>query len=308
MNERQIARDISYASAVGSRGARALVRVMENATGRLKLIRKAKGYSEEVAQGRDFWEVITDRYGLSLVVTGGSIENIPVDGPLVVVANHPYGILDGLMMGRILSERRGGDFKVLAHRIFRKSADLEKVILPISFDDTKDAAMLNVETRAEALRYLSAGGAIGIFPGGTVSTAANRFDPPMDPGWRTFTSKMVSKSNATVVPIFFEGANSRLFQLASRLHSTLRMGMLIREFRARVGTPVRVVIGAPIPVADLARFKSDPKALMEFLRKSTYELSPVPVPADRLGYEFEDKYKTKKKKKGEGKADGSRGI
>jgi putative hemolysin len=304
MRERQVARDISYASGAATRSGRAVIRVLENATGRLKLIRKAKGYDSEVASGKDFWKVICERYGLTLDVVGGSLENIPTEGPLVLVSNHPYGILDGLMMGRILSERRGGDFKVLAHRIFRKSPDLERVILPISFDETKEAALLNVETRAEALRYLGEGGAIGVFPGGTVSTAARPFDPPMDPSWRTFTAKMVSRSGATVVPVFFEGHNSRLFQLASHIHSTLRLGMLIREFKTRVGTRVRVVIGQPIPLADLAHHKSEPKAMMDFLRKATYELSPQPIEASRLGHEFEAKHRTKSG----GNTDGSRDI
>jgi len=167
------------------------------------------------------------------------------------------------------------------------------VILPISFDDTKEAAKLNLATRKESLRYLSDGGAIGIFPGGTVSTSARPFSQPLDPQWRNFTAKMIAKSDAVVIPVFFEGANSRLFQLASHLHTTLRMGMLIREFRARVGSDVRVVIGEPIPAEDLAAHKTDPKSCMDFLRKATYELSPEPLTSVDFGHEFEAKYKRK---------------
>ena len=292
-SNRQIARDISYASSAKGRSGRAMIRVLENATGRLRLISKAKGYDLDVAAGQDFWQVISERYGLELQVNGGTLESIPTSGPLIVVSNHPYGILDGLMMGRILSERRNGDFRVLAHRIFRRAADLERVILPISFDDTKEAAKLNLETRAEAVRYLQAGGAIGIFPGGTVSTSATPFSQPMDPSWRTFTAKMIAKSDATVVPIFFEGRNSRLFQLASHIHSTLRTGMFIREFKTKINKPVRVVIGKPIPADQLAPFKKDPKGCMDFLRKATYELSPSPVDTSHLGHEFEAKYKVR---------------
>lgn len=293
MTNREVARDISYASAAKGRGGRAMIRVLENATGRLKLIRRARGYDVDVAQGQDFWEVISARYGLNLDVVAGSLDSIPRVGPVIVVSNHPYGILDGLMMGRILSQRRAGDFRVLAHRIFRRSPDLERVILPISFDETKEAAKLNLETRTEAVRYLNAGGAIGIFPGGTVSTAATPFSQPMDPGWRTFTAKMIAKSDAVVVPVFFDGANSRLFQIASHLHSTLRTGMFIREFKTRMNKPVRVVIGDPIPPAVLSAFKKDPKGCMDFLRKATYDLSPSPVDSSHLGHEFEDKYKVR---------------
>lgn len=293
MRKSEVARDLSYASSAETKGGRALIRVMENATGRLRLIRKARGYDAEVAQGADFWRVIADRYKLELEVIGGSLSNIPKNGPLIVVANHPYGILDGLMMGRILSEKRGGEFKILANSVFRKSPDLHKVILPISFDETKEAAKQNIATRTAALDYLNQGGAMGVFPGGTVSTSARPFSKPLDPQWRNFTAKMVAKSDAQVVPIFFEGANSRVFQLASHLHTTLRMGMLIREFRARVGTKVRVVIGAPIPAQDLAALRHDPKTCMDFLRKATYDLSPKPMPSDGFGREFEARYKRK---------------
>ena len=113
----------------------------------------------------------------------------------------------------------------------------------------------------------------------------------MDPGWRSFTARMIAKSNATVVPVFFDGHTSRMFQVASHLHVTLRMGLLIREFRERVDTPVRIAVGKPIDRDVLAPFASDSKAMMDFLRKSTYELAPGPKSYD-LGYEFEDKHRS----------------
>jgi hypothetical protein len=104
--ERHFARDISYAHVAQSRGGRAVIRALENATGRLNLIRRAVGYQYEVSEGTDFWQVMVDWYGLSLDITGGSLETLPPSGLLVVVSNHPYGILDNLMMGRILSTAR----------------------------------------------------------------------------------------------------------------------------------------------------------------------------------------------------------
>lgn len=284
------ARDISYASSARSRPARAVIRVLENATGRLSLIRRAAGYEAEVAKGRSFWKVIPDRYGLSLEVTAGSIANIPANGPLVLIANHPYGILDGLMMGHLLDAVRG-EFRILANSVFLRAQDLTRVVLPISFDETKEAVRQNLATRATALQYLSDGGAIGVFPGGTVSTAARPFSAPMDPGWRNFTAKMIAKSGATVVPVFFHGHNSRLFQIASHLHYSLRLGLLIKEFHARTDNAVRVTIGTPIAATQLAPLKSDPTAMMDFLRRATYALSPNPSPSYDLGYEFEAKYK-----------------
>jgi putative hemolysin len=287
----QVAREISYSYSAQTRGGRAVIRVLENATGRLRLIRRAEGYEVEVANGRDFWQVMVERYGLALEVVGGSLESIPRTGPLVFVANHPYGILDGLMMGHILSHVRGGNFRILAHRIFRKARELEKVILPVSFDGTREALAQNIETRKVALDYLTSGGAIGIFPGGTVSTAQKPFGAALDPTWRSFTARMIAKSQATVVPIYFEGANSRLFQIASHLHSTLRMALLIKEFRSRVDEPVRVVIGKPIPQEALDARRGDTKAMMDFLRKETYALSPKPLKSLDYGFEFEERYK-----------------
>ncbi|MEM6729664.1 MAG: lysophospholipid acyltransferase family protein [Pseudomonadota bacterium] len=288
--QRHVARDISYAHSAETKGGRALIRAMENATGRLGLIRRAKGYEAEVASGRDFWDVMVSRYGLSLDVVGGSLSSIPTEGPLVLIANHPYGILDGLILGHILSSIRG-DFRILANQVFRKAEDLNRVILPISFDDTKEARSINLETRKNALAFLEAGGAIGIFPGGTVSTAVKPFGRPMDPSWRSFTAKMVARSGAHVVPIFFDGQNSRLFQVASHLHFTLRMALLIKEFKARVDEPVRLVVGEPLPRSEIEARAKDPKALMHYLREATYALSPHPFAREEHGFELEERYR-----------------
>lgn len=290
MKDNRVTREISYSYSARSRSGRAVIRAIENTTGRLGLIRRADGYQIEVARGRSFWEVIADRYGLTLEVVGGSLQHIPANGPLVMIANHPYGILDGLMMGLLLDRVRG-DFRILAHNVFRRARELDSVILPISFDETKEAVKLNLETRATALTYLAEGGAVGVFPGGTVSTAARPFGPPMDPGWRNFTAKMIARSSATVVPVFFEGHNSRLFQVVSHLHPTLRVALLIKEFRRRIGGPVRIVVGEPIASTRLEPLKADPRKMMDFLRRSTYELSPTPVKSFDYGYEFEEKYK-----------------
>ncbi len=292
MQHSDVTQDISYATSARTAPGRALIRALENATGRRKLIARAQGYEAEVAKGRSFWQVIPERYGLSLDITAGSLANIPTNGPLVLIANHPYGILDGLMMGHLLDAMRG-DFRILANSVFRRAPDLNRVLLPISFDETKAAVKLNLETRSTALTYLAQGGAIGVFPGGTVSTSAKPFSKPMDPSWRNFTAKMIAKSGATVVPIYFEGHNSRLFQLASRIHSNLRLALLLSEFKSRMDEPVRVVIGTPIPASTLDALKSDPTAMMETLRRATYALSPTTLPSYDLGYEFEAKYKTR---------------
>ncbi|MGB7317373.1 MAG: lysophospholipid acyltransferase family protein [Planktotalea sp.] len=294
MNQ-HVAREISYAHSARTRAGRVVIRTMENTTGRIGLIRRARGYEQDVANGRDFWEVMAERYGLSLDVMSGELSNIPKSGPLILIANHPYGILDGLMMGLILSRTRG-DFRIMANNVFQKAEVLNRIILPVSFDETKEAMRLNLETRKTALEYLGQGGAMGIFPGGTVSTATRPLGMPLDPGWRAFTARMVAKSGATVVPVFFDGHTSRLFQIASHLHSTLRLGLLIKEFKKRVDEPVRVAIGKPIDPREIEARSKDAPAMMDFLRQSTYELSPKPLDAACYGHEFD------KKRKAQGRA------
>ena len=162
IQERQIAREISYAFSPQTRGGRALIKLMENATGRVKLMRRARGYEKDISQGQSFWNVMVQRYGLSLDVINGFLDSIPRNGPLILVANHPYGILDGLMMGHILSLVRG-DFRILANQVFNNAEELSRIVLPISFNETKDAVKLNLATRKNALEYLANDGAIGIF-------------------------------------------------------------------------------------------------------------------------------------------------
>lgn len=268
-------REISYSFAASTRAGRALIRSIENITGRPRLLRMAMGYEREVEAGRDFWEVMRERYGIGIEATG--LANIPREGPLVVVANHPYGILDGLALGNILSAARGGEFRIVAHVVFRRASDLSRIVLPIDFGATKEAQRTNIETRRAALDYLGQGGAIGIFPGGTVSTAATPFSRPLDPHWKTFTAKMIGKSDAAVVPVYFEGQNSRLFQIASHLNPTLRVALLINEFGTRIGAPLRVHVGQPLPAAEIAARRGDAQALMAYLRRETYALDPSPV-------------------------------
>lgn len=285
ISDARAARDISYAFSARSRAGRAVIRSIENLTGRPRLIRMALGYAEEVERGRDFWEVMAERYRLGFTLSDADLARIPREGPVVVVANHPFGIADGLAMGRILSMARG-DFRIMAHKVFHKARDLERVILPIDFGETREAQEENLRTRRDSLAYLAQGGCIGIFPGGTVSTSLRPFGRAMDPAWRTFTAKMIQRSRAQVVPMFFDGQNSRLFQLVSHLNQTLRVALLINEFDREVGRQLRVTIGDPLPQADIDRFRGDAKGLMDHLRLSTYRLSREPIADLGYGYDF----------------------
>ena len=286
------ASDISYASCARTTSGRVLIKILENITGRRNLLNKAQGYERELSDGHNFWSIMFQRFGLSLEILNGALNAIPDKGPLVFIANHPFGILDGLILGYIMSKSRK-DFKILAHKVFDKSEELNGVILPISFDANKEAYKNNIKTRNTAFNFLNSGGAIGIFPGGTVSTASAPFGVPMDPCWRSFTAKMIIKSQARVIPIFFEGYNSRTFQLASHFNFNLRMGLLIREFKSKVGKPVKICIGKPVSDFEIKARSGNARILMDFLREETYKLSQTPLKSLDYGFEFDDRYKLK---------------
>ncbi len=278
-------REISYAVTAKSRKGRVLIRSIENTTGRLRLIHRARGYDKDINENNTFWDVVARRYGLSLEVVSGSLSNIPAEGPVVVISNHPYGILDGLMMGKILSTARS-DFRIMAHKVFSKADEISDSILPISFDGTREAMAMNLKTRKDALTYINSGGAVGIFPGGSVSSPQRMFSRPMDPEWGTFSAKMISRSQATVVPVFFEGFNSRRFHVAGRMSRTLRTALLVNEFKRRINKPVKIAVGEPLNREVFAPYAKDPRGLMDFLRDVTYELSAKPINTDEYGRDF----------------------
>ncbi|MGG7567557.1 lysophospholipid acyltransferase family protein [Rhodovulum sp. DZ06] len=282
-----VAREITYETGVQTRAGRLMVRGFETLSGRRRLVDLAAGYEDEVAAGADFWEVIARRYGIGLNLPGQGLANIPAQGGALVVANHPFGILDGLMLGRILSAARPDGFRIVANQVFNKAEEVARVVLPISFDGDKAARGINVATRRAALDHLAAGGIVGIFPGGTVSTARRPFGPALDPPWKTFTARLAAKSGVPVIPVYFDGANSRRFQVASHLHYTLRLALLIHEFRTRVGREVTAVIGAPIPPETIAAKARDGAALMDFLRAQTYALSPRPLKDMGYGFDYD---------------------
>ena len=286
----RIASDIIYSYSAQIKAGKTVIKMMKNTTGRLRLLKRARGFEREVANGGDFWQLIVERYGLSLDVVAGDFSTIPTYGPLILIAKHPYGILDGLMMEHILWSVRG-DFRILANTVCRKSADLQRVGFLLSFDETEDAVLENLATQKNALAYLEDGGAIGIFPDGTVSTAATAFTQPIDPGWRSFTARMIGKCDTTVLPVYFEGHTSRMFQIASHLRNMLRKGLLTKEFKKRIDKPLQVAVGDPITQEDLKEFSTASRVVMDFLRKKIYELSPTPLRSYDYGFEFETRNK-----------------
>ena len=149
------------------------------------------------------------------------------------------------------------DFLVLTHIVLTRAPEAAPFILPIDFSGATGAEQTNLASRAAARAHLAKGGAWSCFPAGAISTAPDKFGlmPAVDGRWQPFVSQLIQRSKATVVPIWFGGQNSRLFQIASHVSLTLRLSLIFHEVKTRIGTALPVAIGAPIPFASLARSK-----------------------------------------------------
>ncbi|TVQ32224.1 MAG: acyltransferase [Geminicoccaceae bacterium] len=275
----QASGDFTYADPRDGRLKRMAIRSIERVTGQRRLKRL---YDAHVAErDPDFWSSAVRRLGLVLDYDAAKLQTqLPATGPVVIVANHPYGVLDGLMIGHLVQQRRP-DFRVVAHGILTRSPEAAAFLFPIDFDATTEARRRNLEARQGALAWLQAGGAVVVFPGGTVSTAPRPFGAAVDPRWKPFTAKLIHGAKAPVLPVCFVGQNSRLFQLASHVSMTLRLSLLFHEVANKIGSRQRIEIGELIPYAELAPIR-DRQALVDLLRQRTYALHPSRNLAQRV--------------------------
>lgn len=269
--------DFTYADPADSRLRRLTIRGIERLSGKPRLIRLYREHLRDADP--DFWGSAVRRLGISLDYDRDRLAAVPDHGPLLVVANHPYGVLDGLMIGHLIGQRRP-DFRIMAHGILTRSREAAQFLLPVDFADNDAARRTNLRSRREAVSWLKGGGALIVFPGGTVSTAPRAFGPAVDPPWRPFTARLVQTAAAPVLPVCFVGQNSRLFQLASHVSLTLRLSLLFHEVANKIGTRQRIEIGTPIAPAELAAWR-DREALTAELRRRVYALHPTPQLANR---------------------------
>ncbi len=266
-------RDFSYASPDDARWRRAVIHRIELITGKPRLWRLYRDYCNGPPADNFFAEAVA-RLDLRVRVNQGGLATIPAHGPLVVVANHPFGVVDGLTLGYLVSAVRP-DFKILVNSLLYRLPELRPHLLPIDFAETPEARRTNLASRRAALEDLAAGRAIALFPGGTVSTAERPLGAAVDPSWKPFVARLIHESRATVVTVYFGGQNSRLFQLASRFSMTLRLSLLFREVVNKMGREIEARIAPPIPYAALAGL-TDRNQLAAQLRAQTYAARALP--------------------------------
>ncbi|MFM8607623.1 MAG: lysophospholipid acyltransferase family protein [Hyphomicrobiales bacterium] len=248
------------------------IRAVEKITGQPELKRLYELNQTNPVQGESFWQAAVRLLDLKIPLDDHELNAVPKTGPLVVVANHPYGVLDGIAICWLMEKIRK-DFLVLTHAALLRAPEARPSLLPVDFSGTAEATAANLETRKKARTHLDQGGAIVVFPAGAISTSPDRLGqkPATDWPWQPFTAQLIQRSGAHVVPVFFHGQNSRLFQMASHISSTLRLALIFKEVYDRMGSTLDISIGAPLSPDFIASF-TDRSALTEFLRQRTYAL------------------------------------
>ncbi len=268
----QAAADLSYATYFDDPVKRRFIRAIERLSGQPKIKKLYDYYRKHMAGNIPFFEAAMQLLDLDIQFPASRHASIPREGPLVIVANHPFGVLDGLIICWLVSLRRT-DFKVMTNSALDGVPEARPYLLRVDFSATKEAIAANVEMRREAMLLLKSGGCVIVFPGGGVATTPRVFDrTAVDDEWKPFTAKLITHSKAHVTPVYFDGQNSRLFQFASHVSLELRLALIFREVKRRMGKPVRVEIGKTLSPEDLAS-AGKRKDLMEFLREATYALA-----------------------------------
>jgi putative hemolysin len=252
-----------------------IIRTFENLSGRDRLADLYEYWRNEIFGKSD--SVFTEMLNLIEVKFKADGQwpptNLP-DTPIVMVANHPYGIGDGIAF-LSLAEQLGRPFRVVINNDLLKVPEIRPYSLPISFEETKEAVALNLKTRKEAVQLLKDGVTIVIFPAGGVATAHKGLGKARDLPWKMFTARLIQAAHASVIPIYFEGQNGRLFHLVSQFSLTLRTSLLIREFQRLYGKQISAWIGRTISWDELARY-DDRKRLLERLHEAVFSLDPNP--------------------------------
>ena len=267
-------RRLSYANTFPNPWKAGTIRAMEWMTGQVTLLRLIRTFERMgVPEGQAFWSQALDVMGIRLETPAEEIARIPAAGPLVVVANHPHGLVDGIVLAELVGRVRT-DYRILTRSLLTGVKEIGHLLIPVPFPHEDDALQKNLEMRRQAMAHLSSGGAIVVFPSGAVASARTPLGPAVEAEWNPFTAKMIQRSGASVLPVRFPGQNSRLYQLACLTSATLRQGLLLHEVVHALRRPQRPVIGQVIPPEAIRHWADNPRLFMADLRERTLALAP----------------------------------
>ncbi len=227
-------------------------------------------------------EALLAEMKIRLEVQPADLERIPLKGALVAVANHPFGVLDGVALAVLLSRVRP-DVKILTNSLLEGIPELHEQCIFVNPFHTTSSTGNNLKSLKQAMEWLRQGGALAVFPAGEVSQWNLREAQVTDPAWNTVAARLVRKTNASALPVYFGGRNSVNFQLLGLLHPGLRTLFLLQEFLQQRDKNVKVRVGKAIPSELIANLDSDQEAT-EYLRLRTYLLSyrgkkPISLPS-----------------------------
>lgn len=265
-------RKLSYATTFPDPLKALTIRTMEWMTGKLTLLRLIRSFERKgVLAGQPFWSSALNHMGIDITTPEEQVRHIPRTGPLIVVANHPHGLVDGMVLADLIGRVRT-DYKMLVRSLLTGVEEVSQFLIPVPFPHEPDALERNLEMRRQAMRHLHGGGALILFPSGSVASARRPFGPAIEAEWTPFTAKLIQRSGATVVPIRFSGQNSRWYQLASLTSPTLRQGLLLHEVVHALNRPQAPVVGKAMDQDEITRRLSNPRACMVWLREHTLSL------------------------------------
>lgn len=266
-------KQLSYADTFKNPILRAVISGMEWMTGKVTVVRWVRRF-ERRGQPADhsFFRQALDVMGVPLTTPLDQLAQIPKTGPVVVVANHPHGMVDGMVMADLIGKVRN-DYRVLTRSLLTELDEAAgKYMISVPFPHDVDAQEKGLVMRAEAMAHLKENGVIAVFPSGVVASSDTMFGPAIEREWNVFTAKMIFRSGATVIPVKFSGQNSRWYHVANRISATLRQGLLIHEIANQKNTPQAPTVGTPIGPDDYAEWKNDPRGFMAHLRETTINL------------------------------------
>ncbi|NEY91067.1 acyltransferase [Rhodobacteraceae bacterium KMS-5] len=265
-------RRLSYAGTFKNPVKANAIRTLEWLTAKVTLLRLIRSFEKSGAPfGAPFWPKAIRHMGIRIDTPPEEIARIPKTGAVVVVANHPSGLVDGMIMAEMVNRVRS-DFKILTRSLLTGIPEVEEFMIPVPFPHEDNARELGLQMRDETMRHLKAGGVIILFPAGKVAMSEGWWGPAIEAEWNVFTHKIVRSSGATIVPMFFAGQNSRTFLIANKLSDTLRQGLLLYEIKRALFKPQRPFIGEPIPASELAKWEGNPRGFLAWLRQHTLDL------------------------------------
>ena len=267
-------RTLTYANSFDDRWTSLAIKTMEWLTGKLTILRMVKKFEKQNAlyRGQRFWRGALNVMGIDLTTPQAQIDKIPTEGPVVVVANHPHGMVDGMIFADIIGRVRE-DYRILTRSVLTGLDEAAtSFMIPVPFPHDPDAQRKMVEMRAKAMAHLKAGGVVALFPSGVVSSSDSWFGPVIEREWNVFTAQMIRRSGARVVPMFFPGSNSRWYQIACQVSPILRQGLLLHEIVRSCNKPQAPVVGDPLSDAQMEKLHSDPRGFMSWLREHTLAL------------------------------------